>query len=159
MLSPGSVSLPQADPRPLEHWQHAFELQQGPYQAYNEPAFRYFLEIERRRSEPSNRPLLLLLIERKPSLEDKFVIDRATAARLFATLHHSVRDTDFIGWYREGHVAGVVLTQEEDSDPGRASDVVRQRLHRVLTKMGFVDRSDCFDVRIHQLSPVATMAL
>ena len=35
----------------------------------------------------------------------------ATAAALFGGLGACVREVDFVGWYREGYVAGAVLTQ------------------------------------------------
>ena len=42
-------------------------------QIYNEEGFRYFLEIERKRAELSNRPLLLLLVDLKtePGMDDR----------------------------------------------------------------------------------------
>ncbi len=83
-------------------------LQDGAAQAYNEEAFRYFLEIERKRSESSTRPLLLLLVDVRGADD---VIDQATATQLFAGLAGCLRETDFVGWYRENLVIGAVLTQ------------------------------------------------
>src|SRR5215510_13529995 len=64
-----------------------FALPDGSSDAYNEEAFQYFLEIERKRSEMSNRPFLLMLIEfsRQPVgiLPD---IDTGTARKLFEVL-------------------------------------------------------------------------
>src|SRR2546427_7764733 len=40
-----------------------FALEDGPGHPYNEEAFQYFLEIERKRSELSNRPFLLMLVD------------------------------------------------------------------------------------------------
>src|SRR5438874_13506322 len=58
-----------ADPtdEPLDCLTSGFALQDGECEAYNEDAFQYFLEVERKRCEPSNRPLLLVLIELRRS--------------------------------------------------------------------------------------------
>src|SRR5207248_10164060 len=42
---------------------------EGAEHSYNEEAFRYFLELERKRSQLSNRPFLLLLVDlRRPAM-------------------------------------------------------------------------------------------
>src|SRR5713226_6611484 len=76
-----------------------FALQDGSGEAYNEEAFQYFLEIERKRSEISNRPFLLMLIEfnRHPAGINP-EIDLVTSGTLFSILGRCLRETDFIGW-------------------------------------------------------------
>ena len=131
---------------------YAFALEDGQREAYNENAFQYFMEIERKRCEPSNRPLLLALIEPKPSTVAGAVRNRADAAKFFLTVSRAVRETDVIGWYREGRVAGVVLTQHGESDPTRTMDVVRVRLTSALEKHYRGDARG-LRVRLEQLSP------
>jgi hypothetical protein len=131
-----------------------FALQDGTGDAYNEEAFHYFLEIERKRSELSNRPFLLMLIEfnrHHPGVNPE--IDGATAARLFPILSQCVRETDFIGWYREGRVVGAVLTQHGEPDRDDLSEVVRQRVADALDKHFPPDRPRSLQVRVYQLSP------
>src|SRR5262245_54479620 len=72
----------------------------GPGHGYNERAFQYFLNIERRRSERSETSLLLLLVDlhERPAMSAQ--IDSWLASKLVAILTSCVRDTDFIGWYR-----------------------------------------------------------
>src|SRR2546427_11929887 len=82
--------------------------------AYNEEAFRYFLAIERKRSERSNRPFLLLLVDLKKQQGMTARIDADVAARLFSGLWLCLRETDCVGWFREGRVAGALLTQLAD---------------------------------------------
>jgi len=100
---------------------------------YNEEAFRYFLECERRRSELSMRPFLLLLIDLKRQAGTDMRVDSATAQKLFAALALCVRETDFIGWYHEGRVAGAVLTQHADAVVADLPDAVSQRLTKALS--------------------------
>jgi GGDEF domain-containing protein len=100
--------------------------------AYNEDAFRYFFEIERRRAEASGRPLLLLLIDLKKQDAPEAAIPAPTADRLFSSLSLCLRDTDFVGWYREGRVAGAVLTQHTEASETGIADLVAQRVTAAL---------------------------
>jgi hypothetical protein len=99
----------------------------APLQVYNEEAFRYFLDIERRRAEISNRPFLLLLLDLKRA-SSPGSIDGRSSDRLFAALGAALRETDFLGWYRASSVIGAVLTQHSDSAGPELQDVVRDRI-------------------------------
>jgi hypothetical protein len=124
-----------------------FALQDGPGEAYNEAAFQYFLEIERKRSELSSRPFLLLLIDftKHPR------IDAVNADTLFSVLSLCLRETDFIGWYREGRIAGAVLTQHGDTDADDLSDVVRARIVGALRQRLPSDLARQLQTRIYQI--------
>src|SRR5207249_10194531 len=69
-------------------------------EAYNEEAFRYFLAIERKRSERSGRPFLLLLVDLKEQSGVTVRIDPMVAPKLFSALWLCLRETDCVGWYR-----------------------------------------------------------
>jgi hypothetical protein len=101
-------------------------------QAYNEEAFRYFLAIERKRSERSGRPFLLLLVDLKEQLGVSVRVDPMVAPKLFSALWLCLRETDCIGWYREQRVAGAVLTELADRRPTEVCRLVGQRVSRVL---------------------------
>src|SRR3989442_10443803 len=79
-------------------------------QAYNEQAFRYFLAIERKRSERSGHPFLLLLGDLKDQDGASANFDSIVANNLFSNLRLFLRETDFVCWYREWHLAAAVLT-------------------------------------------------
>jgi hypothetical protein len=130
-----------------------FALPDGSSDAYNEEAFQYFLEIERKRSEISNRPFLLMLIEYSRQTGVTSDIDGVTARRLFALLRECLRETDFIGWYRERRIAGAVLTQDSGSNRADLSEVVRKRVGEALNKLFPPNRTKGFEVRIYELSP------
>jgi hypothetical protein len=126
-----------------------FALQDGSGHAYNEEAFQYFLEIERKRSELSNRPFLLMLIDFNKHLR----IDAVTENRLFSVLSRCLRETDFIGWYREGRVAGAVLTQHGEADADDLSDGVRQRIGEALRQLLPSDLAQQLQARVYQIPP------
>lgn len=91
-------------------------------QAYNQTAFRHFLAIERKRAERSGRPLLLVLVALRGSHADNRLAG-ATAAAIFRGLGETVREVDFVGWFREGVVAGAILTQGSTAAEPRRTTV------------------------------------
>src|SRR5438128_9964494 len=101
-------------------------------QAYNEQAFRYFLAIERKRSERSGHPFLLLLVDLKEQEGAKASLDSMVANNLFSNLRLCLRETDFVGWYREERVAGAVLIELGDRRPTEVSRLIGQRVSERL---------------------------
>ncbi|HEY7292597.1 MAG TPA: hypothetical protein VH583_22360 [Vicinamibacterales bacterium] len=96
--------------------------------AYGEETFRYLLGIERKRSERSSRPFFLLLVDLKRDDGSAALMEGEVAGNVFAGLSQALRETDFIGWYREGRVAGAVLAQHADSPDVRVALAVSQRV-------------------------------
>ena len=108
----------------------------GPGRAYNEAAFLHFLAVDRRRAQRGMRSLLLVLVtvrqshDRTPKLTDR------TAAALFAGLGTCIRETDFVGWYKEDRIAAAVLPlcgNEPDDVRQRTADRVLQALRQRLS--------------------------
>jgi hypothetical protein len=77
--------------------------------AYNEVAFRHFLAIERRRAERGRRALLLLLVNLKIDRRSRAPLGSRMSGQIFEVLGACVREVDFVGWHREGTVAGAVI--------------------------------------------------
>jgi hypothetical protein len=123
--------------------------------AYNEDAFRYFLEMERRRAEISRRPLLLLLVDFKKRKHADRLMPSATADRLFVALAASLRDTDFVGWYHEGRVIGAVLTQDTPGNDAGVVDLVARRVTDELNASLPASVSLRVQVRIYHLPSIA----
>ena len=122
-------------------------------QTYNEEAFRYFLALERKRSEQSHRSFLLLLVnvKKQPGMSNR--IPPAIAASLFSGLGLSVREVDFIGWFREERVAGAVLTQGAHSPENDASAGIGQRIIETLSESVPPEIARRLHVRVLQLRP------
>jgi hypothetical protein len=117
---------------------------------YNQEAFRYFLAHERKRSELSNRPFLLLLLDLQQT-QTTGRIDPPTATKVFEGLTGCLRDTDVIGWYHEGRVAGAVLTHVEDASSTDVSGEIRSRVAVTLRTMLPSSVGDRLQVRVYQL--------
>lgn len=80
-------------------------------QAYNEAAFKYFLDVDRRRVRRTDRSILLVLVSVQEYPGRCVQLTDGLAAQLFTGLAASVREVDFIGWHRHGRVIGAVLPQ------------------------------------------------
>jgi hypothetical protein len=118
--------------------------------AYNELAFQYFLGIERKRAERSDRPVLLILLKvRKPPAQS-MQSTAVTFAKVFSVLHACVREVDVVGWYREGVIAGAVLVPSSS-----ISETVRSRLSarvvRLVRERLSSDEVARVDVRVVEL--------
>jgi len=119
-------------------------------QAYNEQAFRSFLAIERKRSERSGCPFLLLLVDLKEQSGVSVRIDPIVAAKLFSALWLCLRETDCIGWYREERVAGAVLTELGDRHPTEVCRLIGQRVSGVLSEGLPANVARRLQVRVYQ---------
>jgi len=126
------------------------------FQAYNQEAFRYFLALERERAQRSSRSLLLLLARvTGPSPARQRTMDAAVAEKLFSGLWLSTRETDFIGWFHEGRIAGAVLTQRPDASSGDMSREIHARVSRVLNETLPRRARHQLRLRVFQLKPGA----
>jgi len=98
----------------------------------DEQAFHYLLEIERRRSDSAQRPFLLMLIDCADATDGVIPASVPGIERLFPIVCQSVRETDFVGWYRQGAVIGATLTQDGRRGTRRTSGIVRERVVKAL---------------------------
>jgi lipopolysaccharide/colanic/teichoic acid biosynthesis glycosyltransferase len=80
----------------------------------DEQTFERMILCERKRSERSGKPFLLMLIEsgltNKPGREERLLLDIVSA------LGGATRDTDVKGWQKTGHSVGVIFTEIADAD-------------------------------------------
>ncbi|MGA3033264.1 MAG: sugar transferase [Terracidiphilus sp.] len=74
----------------------------------NETIFRRMIAIERKRTERSKAPFLLMLLEVVTDEEPKR--DRRTLDRIASALLASSRDTDLVGWYNDRAIVGAMFT-------------------------------------------------
>lgn len=122
-------------------------------QAYNEETFRYFLAIERKRAERSGCPFLLLLVELKEREGAGGRIDSIIGDDIFSSLSLSLRDSDFVGWYRETLVVGAVLTELGDGHLTEVSRRIAQRVSEMLATRLPQNVASCLQVQISQAPP------
>jgi len=80
------------------------------YVCYVEEFFLEFLVFERRRSERSGRPFLVMTLD-FTSIRDLESKRESVASTIMKTLSVLTRDTDIKGWYKDSEVLGVIFTE------------------------------------------------
>jgi hypothetical protein len=127
----------------------------GRAQAYNEQAFRYFLQVELKRSQLSNRPSFLLLVDCTNPPGTTEAVSGEAAASVLEKLSTSLRETDFVGWYRDRLVIGAVLTQRHETSAADIQRGVTIRIRKLIDQAVPSSLADRLHVRIFQLSGTA----
>lgn len=108
----------------------------------SEEGFRRRIAIERKRTERSREPFLLMLLEcsdqRSPAKRAKLL------EQMMSTVAPTTRETDAIGWYRDGGVIGVLFTALADEEKLTSRTII---LNRVTTRL----RDDLPDEQVSQI--------
>ena len=120
---------------------------------YNAETFRHFLTLERSRAARAERAFLLVLVGVRVRPKTGVRVSATESAALFTALGECVRDVDFVGWYREGRVAGAVLTQGVEGPGSHAPTVIGERVSQVLRRRLPVALSQSLRVRVLRLGP------
>jgi lipopolysaccharide/colanic/teichoic acid biosynthesis glycosyltransferase len=96
----------------------------------DEATFTQALAIERKRTERTKSPFLLILLEIDGD-DDK---EQKTAPLMSTTsaLMTFSRDTDLVGWYKDRQTLGVIYTGLDAGDKRAISHTFRNKLHSVL---------------------------
>ena len=98
----------------------------------NAEAFRRMIALERKRSERSRKPFMLLLLDmgdRLPSEKNGKIL-----GKILATLSGSTRDTDVTGWYANNCVVGVMFTEVATGDSSSVPSTIIARVTETLRK-------------------------
>lgn len=101
-------------------------------QAYNEESFRYLLANESKRSERSGRSFHVVLVYLTAPGGSTVRMDNEMATKLLSALSCILRETDYIGWYRDDLIVGGVLTALGDIPTAEVSRQIEQRFVEVL---------------------------
>lgn len=102
----------------------------GEREVSNEETFKRMIAIERKRTERSREPFLLMLLEvGNPQGSDKRgkALDRMVSALLL-----SIRETDVIGWYKDRFTVGVMFTGLAGNDKNAVLGTILTRVSTTL---------------------------
>jgi len=96
----------------------------------DEPAFHRTLSLERRRSERSRKPILLMLVSvgGKSTTEDS----RTILGNVFNALRQGIRETDVAGWYEKDSIVGVLFTEVGQKEHTENRSVIEKRFGNAL---------------------------
>lgn len=76
---------------------------------FGQEAFHRIISLERRRTERSRKPFLLMLLDMGEHLPSETT--EKNLSKLQAALSVSTRETDVVGWYESGRILGVMFTE------------------------------------------------
>ena len=96
----------------------------------NEGTFKRMIAVERKRTERSREPFLLMLLEtgnQEGSVKRAKALDNMISALLL-----SIRETDVIGWYRTRTTAAVIFTGLEGNDKNIILKTILTRVSATL---------------------------
>jgi len=99
-------------------------------EALDQRTFRRMIAIERKRSERSKEPFLLMLLE--PGIHPDSREGQEVLASLLNALRNSSRETDVIGWYRDQAVIGVMFTGLMVTDKNLLLTTILSRVSAML---------------------------
>ena len=125
--------------RPDEHeYEHEEDYLLG------EDYFHQLLSLERKRTERSGNPSILLLIDM--SGFSRLSVRRRIAEEVNLVLFSILRETDVKGWYRSESIAGVIFTEMGDCDLTEAKDKILAKFQKTLEDK--IDQSKAANVKL-----------
>jgi lipopolysaccharide/colanic/teichoic acid biosynthesis glycosyltransferase len=108
-----------------------------------EESFLKALALERKRSERSKNPFLLMLLEAGQS--PRSAMEQSALDRVISALVPTTRETDVVGWYQRATVVGVIFT-------GLSADDKSATLSTLLNKVNSALRSELTFDQFSQIS-------
>jgi hypothetical protein len=122
-----------------------------------EEAFSYLLQAESKRSERSGQAYHIILIYRVEGQGTVKPMHSYVSTIVFDALAQSLRQTDYIGWYRENRVIGGVLTVVEEDSIADVFERIHRRLKSILLARCGFEESKYFRFKLcrqHELQDV-----
>ena len=96
----------------------------------NERAFHRMIALERKRTERSRKPFLLMLLDMGAHLPGNG--NGKALEKILAALAITTRETDVTGWYRTESVVGVMFTELGADDPTSTLTTMMTRVNGTL---------------------------
>lgn len=113
----------------------------------DQEAFHKVISLERRRTERSRKPILLMLVDMgeplPPMAAEKDLI------KLLSILSTSTRETDVAGWYKRGHVVGVLFTELTLESRGTVVSTMTARLSDILHRHASFEQFNQVSISFH----------
>jgi len=109
-------------------------------------AFRRMIALERKRSERSRKPFMLLLLDMgEHRLSDK---NGKVLGKILSALSVSTRETDITGWYANDCVVGVMFT-EIAADDGSSPSTIIARVTETLQSNLTLEQFNRVNISFH----------
>jgi lipopolysaccharide/colanic/teichoic acid biosynthesis glycosyltransferase len=112
-----------------------------------EEAFRRRIAIERKRTERSREPFLLMLLE-AGATQNGDGLDK-TLDGIVSAMQSSTRETDVVGWYKDRNTVGVIFTGLVVSDKNSVLSTILGRVSTALQQEVTLERFNQITFSFH----------
>jgi lipopolysaccharide/colanic/teichoic acid biosynthesis glycosyltransferase len=113
----------------------------------DEVAFAELLRFERKRTDRSQRPFLLLLLEFRPLFQGGHRARKILVRNVIQSLKCGTRETDVMGWYKNKTVIGVIFTELHQENP--AISTILERVNAGLRAQLTPEQIAAIAVSVH----------
>ncbi len=117
------------------------------HEVVSESSFRRMIAIERKRTERSKEPFLLMLLEAGNNQSAE--MSEATLNNIASALLASSRGTDIVGWYKDGSTVGVIYTGLEANDKNAVLSTILTRVKATLRAALVFDQLNQVSISFH----------
>ena len=116
-------------------------------EALSENSFKRMIAVERKRTERSKEPFLLMLVEMSeyPASNDT----RNAMDRVLTVFRSCSRETDVIGWYKEDAIVGVMFTGLVIQDRSLILNTILRRISTLLRHELTFDQFNAVKLSFH----------
>jgi len=113
---------------------------------FDEQGFRRVIAIERKRTERSKAPFVLMLLE----IEDQHAAKAAKSLEpVMAILLATSRDTDMVGWYKSTNTIGVLFTGLVAGDKSSILMTILSRVSKTLREELTFEQFNLINISLH----------
>jgi lipopolysaccharide/colanic/teichoic acid biosynthesis glycosyltransferase len=102
----------------------------GERRVLSEESFQHMLSLERKRTERSRKPFLLMLLDTGVGRTSHSTTKRFE--NIVSTLLVNTRETDLTGWYKDGSVVGVMFTELDIDEKNSILSTMLERVSCAL---------------------------
>lgn len=95
---------------------------------YSETSFRRLILSEAKRSQRSGRLCWIMLVYRSNPQGFVMPLGAELVDKTISLLSKNCRDTDYVGWYRQGRIVGVLLTSLQRDSVADGYKILQARL-------------------------------
>jgi lipopolysaccharide/colanic/teichoic acid biosynthesis glycosyltransferase len=141
-VTPLSVDKFPKSADPLAVW-----LSAGAREIFSESTFKRMIAVERKRTERSGEPFLLMLLEAgsyQGSEKNQKALDN-----ILSVLPFSIRETDVIGWYKSRATVGVMFTGLACNDKSSILSVILSKVSATLRGQLTPDQFNQVSISFH----------
>ena len=117
------------------------------HEILSEETFKRMIAVERKRTERSREPFLLMLLE--PGNRQFTKKNGKALDHILSVLVLSIRETDVIGWYKDRAVVGVIFTGLASDDKNSILSVILGRVSTTLQNKLTPDQFNQISISFH----------